>query len=108
MRKTGDVGRQCWRPPGQSVSPRAVTGRISGCIVVNHAGGEAVAVARSTAMPLWCSRSSTVSSHSNVQVSAVGCRCAQANTPTVTMLTPASRIIRTSESQTDRGHCSGL
>ena len=33
---------------------------------------------------------------------------AQEKTPALTMVTPASRISRTSSSQTDSGHCSGL
>lgn len=107
-RKTGEVGRQCWRAPGHTVSPFAVTGRISGWAVVSQGGGEAVAVARSTPMPPACSRSMTSSSQPKSQVSRVGWIRAQEKIATDTTVTPASRISRTSSSHTSRGHCSGL
>ncbi|CAM5484591.1 hypothetical protein SGRIM128S_07029 [Streptomyces griseomycini] len=107
-RKTGEVGRQCWRAPGHSVSPVAVTGRISGWAVVSQGGGEAVAVARSTPTPPSCSRSRTSSSQAKSQASSAGWMRAQEKIPTDTRFTPASRISRTSSSHTVRGHCSGL
>lgn len=71
-------------------------------------GGEAVAVARSTAMPPAWSRSSTSSSHSKSHRSSAGWRRAQEKMATETTVTPASRISRTSSFHTSRGHCSGL
>ncbi len=104
----GDVGRQCWRDPGQMVSPAGPTGRISGWLVVNHGGGEAVAVARSTVIPPACSTSITSSSHSKSQRSGSGWSRAQEKIPSDTMVTPASRMRATSSSHTSRGHWSGL
>lgn len=94
--------------PGHTVSPEAVTGRISGWAVVSQGGGDAVAVARSTAMPPACSRSITSSSQVKSQSYRVGWMRAQEKIPTETRLTPASRISRTSSFHTSRGHCSGL
>ncbi|MNW67550.1 hypothetical protein D3C74_461500 [compost metagenome] len=75
---------------------------------MSHGGGEAVAVARSTAMPFACSSSSTSSSQAKSQVSAVGWSRAHEKIATETMLTPAARMSRTSSAHTSRGHCSGL
>ena len=73
-RYTSELGDHARRPPWCRTVPRRSTGSISGCAVVNQAGGDAVAVARSTAMPCSCRRSSTRSSQSKSQVSGIGCR----------------------------------
>ncbi len=85
-----------------------VCGRISGCFVVSHGGGEAVAVARSTVMPCAWSRSIASSSHAKSHVSSVGWMRAHEKIASETTVTPASRMRRTSSSQTSRGHWSGL
>jgi hypothetical protein len=76
--------------------------------VVAHGGGDAVAVARSTAMPPSCSRSITVSSHSKSKTPSAGWMRDQAKMPRLTIVTPASRMSRTSSCQISSGHCSGL
>ena len=75
---------------------------------MSQAGGDAVAVARSTRIPDPASRSRTWSSQPAVSSPGAGCSLAQEKTPTVTRLTPASAISRTSSAQVDSGHCSGL
>jgi len=83
-------------------------GRISGCLAVSHGGGEAVAVARSTAIPAACRRSITSSNQAKFHSPSAGSRCAHEKMPTDTIVTPASRMSRMSSSHTSRGHCSGL
>lgn len=83
-------------------------GKTSGCIRVSHTGGAAVGVARLTLMPFSCSRSMTSSSQPNSYLPGSGSSEAQAKTPRETMLTPASRMSRTSSRQTEGSHCSGL
>ena len=70
----------------------AVTGSISGCRSTSQGGGDAVAVARSTATPFSCSSSSTRSSHPKSYSPGRSSSRAHAKTPTVTRLTPASRM----------------
>ena len=85
-----------------------MTGSVSGYWRTNQAGGEAVAVARSTAMPRLSNRSISRSSQAKSHSFSAGCSRAQENTPSVTIVTPASRIRLASCFQTDSGHCSGL
>ena len=91
-----------------SVTPSTVTGSDSGYARENQAGGAAVGVARSTRMPASCSSSSTRSSHAKSYSPSAGSSSAHEKTPTLTIETPASRISRTSSTQTSSGHCSGL
>ncbi len=96
------------REPKPIVRPSRVTTRASGWAWKNHAGGEAVGVPRSTWMPLACSRSRSSSSQAKSKTPSLRSRRAHEKMPTLTRLTPASRMRRTSSSQTSRGHCSGL
>jgi hypothetical protein len=88
--------------------PSARTGSASGWARLNHGGGEAVGVASATLTPWASSRPSTPSSQSKVYRPSSGSSRDQANTPTLTRLTPARRISATSSFQTSSGHCSGL
>ena len=59
-------------------------------------------------MPASCRPSSTRSSQPNSYEPSAGSSSAHEKTPTVTIVTPASRISRRSSSQIASGHCSGL
>jgi hypothetical protein len=107
-RYAGAQAQYVSRLPCVSRTPSALTGNASGCRRLNHGGGEAVGVARSTCTPALPSRSITWSSQPNSYRPGSGSRLDQAKTPTVTRLTPASRISATSSFQTCGGHCSGL
>ena len=107
-RYTGDDGANCWRLPGQYVAPSSSCGSSSGYAALAHGGGEAVAVARSTAMPPSCSRSITRSSQPKSNSPSRGWMRDQAKMPRLTMVTPASRMRATSSGQSSSGHCSGL
>ncbi|MCY1463058.1 hypothetical protein D9M71_809020 [compost metagenome] len=96
------------RDPKPMTVPSRVTTRASGWAAKNHAGGEAVGVPRSTAMPLACSRSSSSSSHAKSKTPSLVSSSAHEKIPTLTRLTPASRMSATSSDQTSRGHCSGV
>ncbi len=107
-RYRGEVGSKCSRLPKPNVSPSSITGSTSGCPCDSQIGGAAVGVARSTLMLLACNRSIASSSQSKVNCPGSGSSEAQANTPSVTRLTPARRMSSTSSSHTARSHCSGL
>ncbi len=59
-------------------------------------------------MPFSCSRSMIRSSQPKSYTPCSGSSSAQEKIPTLTIVTPASRISRTSSSQMLSGHCSGL
>ena len=70
--------------------------------------GDAVGVPRSTEMPFSCRRSSRSSSHAKSKTPSLVSRSAHEKMPTLTRLTPASRMSATSSSHVSRGHCSGV
>ena len=74
----------------------------------NHGGGEAVAVARSTPMPRVVQQVEDPSSQPKSYSPGRGSSSAQEKTPTVTRLTPASRISADVLVPHLSGHCSGL
>jgi hypothetical protein len=59
-------------------------------------------------MLLSCNRFSTSSSQPNSYWPGLGSSSAQVKIPTLTIVTPASRMRPTSSCHTDFGHCSGL
>lgn len=65
-------------------------------------------VASTTPIPFAARRSRSRSSQPNSLAPGRGSIIAQEKTPTVTELTPASFISRTSSAHTSSGHCSGL
>ena len=85
-----------------------MTGSVSGCARAIHGGGEAVIVARQTAMPFSASRSMTRSNHAHAYRPGAGSTMAQEKMPSVTRFTPASRISAMSSAHTCGDHCSGL
>jgi hypothetical protein len=107
-RYAGALGQYVSRLPWVSRTPSAVTGNASGWAWVNQGGGDAVGVASAARTPFSYSRSSARSSQSNRYSPSAGSSRDQANTPSDTRLTPASRISATSSRHTDSGHCSGL
>ena len=96
------------REPNPSVTPSRVTGRACGYAFQNHAGGTVVGVPRSTSMPAPASRSSTSSRNEKSYSPSRGSSSAHEKMPTLTRLTPASRMSSMSSSQVSRVHCSGL
>lgn len=96
------------RDPKPIVRPSRSMTRASGWFAKNQAGGDAVGVPRSTAMPFSCSRSSSSSSQLKSNSPSATSMSAHEKMPTLTRFTPASRISTTSSRQVSGDHCSGL
>lgn len=105
---TRDEGHHDWRAPNSSTLPAASTGSTSGWARTSHGGGEAVPVARQTAMPWAWSRSTSSSYREKSNRPSCGSTRAHMKMPSDTMVTPACRMRATSSCQTSRSHWSGL
>ena len=86
----------------------AVDGQDLGWAGENHGGGVAVAVARSTAMPLCANMSMISSSHPNSYSPLAGSSQVHENTPRVTNETPARSHQLDVLGPHGPGRCSGL